>query len=170
MWHCARQPRHRSRVQATQPQDRQTLESEDRRDQSEAYAGHHPHVGRHHHHPGPRIQPRRRFLARPEVVDADLQGDLQVVVRPGVRRAQTHLDFLEKIAEGFVIEAYNSTKEKGYNSKPEQKQMKLDAYDLSMLERALEEMRGTCRRPIPKTTAASRSTSSSGVVTTRSTR
>jgi len=69
-----------------------------------------------------------------------------------------------------VIEAYNSTKEKGYNSKPEQKQMKLDAYDLSMLERALEEMRGTCRRPIPKTTAASRSTSSSGVVTTRSTR
>lgn len=76
------------------------------------------------------------------MVDADLQGALQIVVRPGVRLLQADLDFLEKIAEGFVIEAYNSTKEKGYNSKPKEKQMKLDAYDLPMLERAIDEMRG----------------------------
>eukprot|EP00966_Prymnesium_polylepis_P323290 7379498-Prymnesium_polylepis.2 len=73
-----------------------------------------------------------------------LEGLAMAGVKEGSKIApMSHLDFLEKIAEGFVIEAYNSTKEKGYNSKPEQKQMKLDAYDLSMLERALEEMRGT---------------------------
>uniref|UniRef100_A0A7S3FGQ3 Uncharacterized protein n=1 Tax=Haptolina ericina TaxID=156174 RepID=A0A7S3FGQ3_9EUKA len=92
--------------------------------------------------PVPRIQSRRQLLAGPQVVDAYLQGALQIVVRPGLRLLQAGLDFLEKIAEGFVIEAYNSTKEKGYDSKLKEKQMKLDAYDLPMLERALEEMRG----------------------------
>ena len=47
-----------------------------------------------------------------------------------------HLDFMEKIAEGFVVEAYNSTK------KDDSEKMSLSAYDLSMLERALAEMRG----------------------------
>lgn len=47
-----------------------------------------------------------------------------------------HLDFLEKIAEGFVVEAYNSTKERACDH------MHLDAYDLSRIERALAEMKG----------------------------
>ena len=46
----------------------------------------------------------------------------------------SHLRFLEMIAEGFVIEAYNSTKSTGH--------MSLAAYDLPRLERALSEMRG----------------------------
>ena len=48
----------------------------------------------------------------------------------------THLIFLEKIAEGFVIEAYNSTKKKDSDK------MALDSYDLTRLERALAELRG----------------------------
>ena len=48
----------------------------------------------------------------------------------------SHLDFLEKIAEGFVIEAYNSTKRKDND------RMCLDAYSLQQLERACAEMRG----------------------------
>ncbi|KAL1495816.1 hypothetical protein AB1Y20_016676 [Prymnesium parvum] len=47
-----------------------------------------------------------------------------------------HLDFLEAIAEGFVIEAYNSTK------KHQAQHMSLYDYDLPRLERALEELRG----------------------------
>ena len=48
----------------------------------------------------------------------------------------THLDFMEKIAEGFVIEAYNSTKSRNPDK------ISLQAYDLGMLERAMSEMRG----------------------------
>ena len=48
----------------------------------------------------------------------------------------SHFDFLEKIAEGFVIEAYNSTKKKA------EQHIKLDAYNLERLERAIAEMRG----------------------------
>lgn len=48
----------------------------------------------------------------------------------------SHFDFLEKIAEGFVIEAYNSTKKKAEHH------IKLDAYNLERLERAMAEMRG----------------------------
>ena len=47
-----------------------------------------------------------------------------------------HLDFLERIAEGFVIEAYNSTKDAA------SQMMSLRAYDLQRIERALAEMRG----------------------------
>jgi hypothetical protein len=50
--------------------------------------------------------------------------------------AMSHLSFLEKIAEGFVIEAYNSTKTRDAH------QMSLDSYDLDRLERALAELRG----------------------------
>ena len=48
----------------------------------------------------------------------------------------SHFDFLEKIAEGFVIEAYNSTKGRVVDH------MQLDSYDLSRIERALREMKG----------------------------
>jgi hypothetical protein len=51
-------------------------------------------------------------------------------------KSMPHLDFLEKIAEGFVIEAYNSTKSRAVDH------MHLDAYNLSQIERALAEMRG----------------------------
>ena len=51
-------------------------------------------------------------------------------------KAMAHLDFLEKIAEGFVIEAYNSSKTR------DAAKMKLDAYNLQMIERALSEMKG----------------------------
>ena len=47
-----------------------------------------------------------------------------------------HLDFLEKIAEGFVVEAYNSTKSH------DRDKLSLTAYNLPRLERALKEMRG----------------------------
>ena len=52
--------------------------------------------------------------------------------------AISHLDFLEKIAEGFVIEAYNSMKDQ---KKPDT-HMRLEAYSLQQLERACAEMRG----------------------------
>ena len=48
----------------------------------------------------------------------------------------SHLDFLEKIAEGYVIEAYNSTKSNDAD------RISLRAYNLDMLEQALSEMRG----------------------------
>ena len=48
----------------------------------------------------------------------------------------SHLDFLEKIAEGFVIEAYNSTKSHDSD------RISLRAYNLDTLEQALSEMRG----------------------------
>ena len=51
-------------------------------------------------------------------------------------KSMPHFDFLEKIAEGFVIEAYNSTKSK------EESKIKLDAYNLDRIERALAELRG----------------------------
>lgn len=47
-----------------------------------------------------------------------------------------HLNFLEKIAEGFVVEAYNGMKSR------EVDKIGLHAYDLPRLERAIEEMRG----------------------------
>jgi len=47
-----------------------------------------------------------------------------------------HLDFLEKIAEGFVIEAYNSMKGR------DEDKMSLGAYNLTRIERAIAEMRG----------------------------
>ena len=43
----------------------------------------------------------------------------------------SHLDFMEKIAEGFVIEAYNSKKRKAEDH------IDLRAYDLGRLERAM---------------------------------
>ena len=64
---------------------------------------------------------------------AALAGE-QTVPKGKKIKPMTHLDFLEKIAEGFVIEAYNSTKSSGH--------INLDAYDLSTIERALSEMRG----------------------------
>ena len=51
-------------------------------------------------------------------------------------KAMTHLDFMEKIAEGFVIEAYNSTKAAECDC------ISFRAYNLQMLERAIAEMRG----------------------------
>jgi hypothetical protein len=48
----------------------------------------------------------------------------------------SHFEFLEKIAEGFVIEAYNSTKKRADDH------MSLYAYDLGRIERALAELRG----------------------------
>lgn len=51
-------------------------------------------------------------------------------------KPMAHLEFLEKIAEGFVIEAYNSTKDAASNM------MSLNSYDLTRIERALAEMRG----------------------------
>jgi len=51
-------------------------------------------------------------------------------------KPMTHLDFLEKIAEGFVVEAYNSRKDS------EEDFLLLDAYDLDRLEQALDELRG----------------------------
>ena len=48
----------------------------------------------------------------------------------------SHLDFLEKIAEGFVVEAYNSTKTRDGDK------LGLDSYNLDRLEQALREMRG----------------------------
>ena len=48
----------------------------------------------------------------------------------------SHFDFIEKIAEGFVIEAYNSTKTEVGNK------INLHAYTDKQLQRALEEMRG----------------------------
>ena len=48
----------------------------------------------------------------------------------------SHLDFMEKIAEGFVIEAYNSTKSRDVD------RISLASYNLQMLEQALAEMRG----------------------------
>ena len=48
----------------------------------------------------------------------------------------SHLDFLEKIAEGFVVEAYNSTK------RDDSDRISLRSYNLDMLEQALSEMRG----------------------------
>ena len=47
-----------------------------------------------------------------------------------------HFDFLEMIAEGFVVEAYNSKK------KREQDRIDLYAYDLDRIEQALRELRG----------------------------
>ena len=47
-----------------------------------------------------------------------------------------HFDFLEKIAEGFVIEAYNSKKKNASD------QIDLYAYNLQIIERALAELRG----------------------------
>ena len=48
----------------------------------------------------------------------------------------SHLDFMEKIAEGFVIEAYNSTKPDASNG------ISLRSYNLDTLEQAMSEMRG----------------------------
>ena len=79
--------------------------------------------------------------------DADEIKAVEALAVAGVKegskiKAMEHLEFLEKIAEGFVIEAYNSTTEKGYGTKPAAKQMNLYSYDLPQLERALDEMRG----------------------------
>ena len=51
-------------------------------------------------------------------------------------KPMSHLDFMEKIAEGYVIEAYNSTKREARDH------ISLKAYDLQILERAISEMRG----------------------------
>lgn len=60
----------------------------------------------------------------------------------GTRNAQrtkvkpmSHFDFLQKIAEGFVIEAYNSTKNR-------EDEISLESYSLKQIERAMAEMRG----------------------------
>lgn len=81
-----------------------------------------------------------RSRARKKPTDAEVAALVAVAeakVPEGEKvKAMTHLDFLEKIAEGFVIEAYNSAKAR------DAQKMKLDAYDLQMIERALSEMRG----------------------------
>ena len=61
---------------------------------------------------------------------------LGAVPRTKATKAMTHLLFMEKIAEGLVIEAYNSTKS------AEIDHISLSAYDLPRLERAISEMRG----------------------------
>ena len=58
------------------------------------------------------------------------------IPEPKKIKPMSHLDFLERIAEGFVIEAYNSTK-----ARADQK-ISLSAYDLATLDRAISEMRG----------------------------
>ena len=66
--------------------------------------------------------------------------------------ALPHLDFLEKIAEGFVIEAYNSTKDSVADM------MSLRAYNLQLIERALQEMKGEA----PASTGATGQTRADG--------
>eukprot|EP00966_Prymnesium_polylepis_P304103 7025689-Prymnesium_polylepis.1 len=51
-------------------------------------------------------------------------------------KPMSHFSFLEKIAEGFVIEAYNSTRRNARD------QLSLESYDLERIERACAEMRG----------------------------
>lgn len=58
------------------------------------------------------------------------------VPEPKKIKPMSHLDFLEKIAEGFTIEAYNSTKSR------DDMKISLHTYDLATLERAIDEMRG----------------------------
>ena len=58
------------------------------------------------------------------------------VPEPKNIKPMSHLQFLEKIAEGFTIEAYNSTK------KEDDQKISLNAYDLQTIERAIDEMRG----------------------------
>ena len=70
----------------------------------------------------------------------------------------SHIDFLEKIAEGFVIEAYNSTKNADAD------RISLRSYNLDMLEQAINEMRGEAA-PSPGAqgaTAAAQSGSAGG--------
>jgi len=84
--------------------------------------------------------PSSKNSSNPAIVEAALKavGALAAASVPKgkVIEPMPHLDFLEAIAEGFVIEAYNSTK------KHQAQHMSLYDYDLPRLERALEELRG----------------------------
>ena len=83
--------------------------------------------------------------AKKQAADAGVDADAATLLaaaaaakvpEPKEIKPMTHLQFLEKIAEGFTIEAYNSTKKK------DDQKISLNLYDLQTLERAIDEMRG----------------------------